>query len=53
MKNEKKVRKSKRTVSKPKRDISDLIDEMAYLEENKNIQKSKSFLDNMYLLNQQ
>lgn len=52
MKKEKKVKKIEKTVSKPKKDISDLIDDMAYLDEKKNIQKSRSFLDNMYLLDE-
>lgn len=50
MKKEKKAQKSKKGFDKPKKDISDLIDDLAYLDENKNIQKSKSFLDDMYLL---
>lgn len=52
MKEKKTIRKSKKAFDKPKKDISDLIDDMAYLDEKKNIQKSKSFLDDMYLLDQ-
>ncbi|GAA5084396.1 hypothetical protein GCM10023210_04170 [Chryseobacterium ginsengisoli] len=37
----------------PDQEISDLIDELAYLNENENIRKSKKFLDDMYILDQE
>jgi hypothetical protein len=52
MKKEKKTQKSKKGFDKPKKDINDLIDDLAYLDEKQNIRKSKSFLDDMYLLDE-
>jgi len=46
------TKRKKELLDKPKRDIADLIDDMAYLDESQNIKKSKSFLDNIYQLNQ-
>ena len=56
MKKENKQRKGKKAEKKQKlneEEISDIIDELAYRDEKKNIRKSKDFLDNIYLLDQQ
>jgi hypothetical protein len=53
MKKEKKVKAKSKEKKNKLKDIDDLIDDLAYSSEGKNSQKSKSFLDNMYLLNQQ
>lgn len=45
-----KIKKNREKRQIPVKDISDLIDELAYLDENKNILKSKRFLDDMYIL---
>lgn len=50
-KKEKKKREKKEKLKKSSKDISDLIDELAYV--NESIQKSKRFLDNMYILAQE
>lgn len=52
MKRKKKITKKESGAFEPKKDIYDLIDDMAYINENENIQKSKNFLDSMYLLDQ-
>jgi hypothetical protein len=55
-KKEKKNKKNKENsekLKKIKKDISDLIDELAYIDENENITKSKRFLDNLYMLDQE
>ncbi|WP_156172784.1 hypothetical protein [Chryseobacterium lactis] len=49
----KKKKKNKEKDQKPRRDISDLIDEMAYGDENENMRKSKKFLEDMYILIQE
>ncbi|AZA97321.1 hypothetical protein EG353_18080 [Chryseobacterium shandongense] len=46
----KKIKKNREIAKTPKKNIDDLIDELAYLDENKNMQKSKRFLDDMYIL---
>ena len=45
-------KKKKSGFEEAERDINDLIDDIAYLDESQNIKKSKSFLDNIYLLDQ-
>lgn len=51
MKSKKNKEKKKKGVSNVlERDIDNLIDDMAYLDESHNIKRSKSFLDDMYLL---
>ena len=45
-------KKKKGAFEEAERDINDLIDDIAYLDESQNIKKSKSFLDNIYLLDQ-
>lgn len=45
-------KKMKGAFEEEERDINDLIDDIAYLDESQNIKKSKSFLDNIYLLDQ-
>ncbi|MFL9833752.1 hypothetical protein [Chryseobacterium terrae] len=58
-KENKKIKKNKENKDKQQKlkklkiDISDLIDEMAYINENENILKSKKFLDNMYILDEE
>ncbi len=55
MKKEEKEKKKKKTGKKPRlaeQEISDMIDDLAYRDEKKNIRKSKDFLDNLYLLDQ-
>lgn len=52
-KKNKKNNENKEKLKKPKRDISDLIDELAYVNEKGNIRKSKKFLDDMYILNEE
>jgi hypothetical protein len=49
-KRRKKIKKNREIVKNPRKDIGDLIDELAYTDENKNMQKSKRFLDDMYIL---
>ncbi|MFP9114601.1 hypothetical protein ACLI1A_11710 [Flavobacterium sp. RHBU_3] len=44
-------KKKKGQFKEPERDIADLIDDLAYLNESQNIRKSKSFLDSIYRLN--
>lgn len=46
----KRIKKNRAKRQMPVRDINDLIDELAYLDENENILKSKRFLDDMYIL---
>lgn len=52
-KEKKKKKKDKEKLKKPAKDISALIDELAYVNENENIRKSKKFLDEMYILSQE
>lgn len=54
-KKEKKKDKEKdnEKLKKPSRDISDLIDELAYADESDNIRKIRKFLDDMYILSQE
>lgn len=52
-KKNKKSKENKGKLKKPKKDISDLIDELAYVNEKGNIRKSKRFLDNMYILDEE
>lgn len=47
-----KKKKNKEKQEKPTKDIYDLIDELAYVNKNGNIRKSKRFLDDMYMLDQ-
>ncbi len=49
-KRRKKIKKNRETAKNPRKNIDDLIDELAYLDENKNMLKSKRFLDDMYIL---
>ncbi|UUC46533.1 hypothetical protein [Flavobacterium cerinum] len=49
----KKIKKGKGIFNEAEKDIDDLIDDIAYLDESQNIKKSKSFLDNMYLINKE
>lgn len=46
-------KKNKEKLPKPTKDISTLIDELAYVNENENIRKSKRFLDDLYILDQE
>ncbi|MGI9650982.1 hypothetical protein [Chryseobacterium sp. RLHN22] len=46
----KKIKKNRARRRIPVRDISDVIDELAYLNEDENILKSIRFLDDMYIL---
>lgn len=45
-----KIKRNNGGFDKAEKDIDNLIDDMAYLNESQNIRKSKDFLDNMYLL---
>ncbi|WP_428069583.1 hypothetical protein [Chryseobacterium gambrini] len=47
-----KIKENLEKFQDPDRDISDLIDELAYLSENENIETSRKFLDDMYMLDQ-
>lgn len=47
------IKKNKGIFDEATKDIDDLIDDIAYLDESQNIKKSKSFLDNMYLINKE
>lgn len=49
-KRRKKIKKNREIAKNPRKNIDDLIDELAYMDENKNMQKSKRFLDDMYIL---
>ena len=51
-KEKKKKKKAKEKLQKPRKDIYDLIDELAYVNKNGNIRNSKRFLDDMYMLNE-
>jgi len=44
---------NKGKLKKSGKDINDLIDELAYVDENENIIKSKRFLDDLYILSQE
>ncbi|WP_172625663.1 hypothetical protein [Chryseobacterium panacisoli] len=52
-KENKKKKKGKEKLKKQGRDISDLIDELAYADESDNIRKIRKFLDDMYILSQE
>ncbi|BFO68724.1 hypothetical protein [Chryseobacterium sp. KCF3-3] len=52
-KEKKKKKKDKEKLKKPGRDISDIIDELAYADESDNIMKIRKFLDDMYILSQE
>ncbi|MDI1257336.1 MAG: hypothetical protein PSV16_14675 [Flavobacterium sp.] len=52
MKNDKKSKKTQKKQKPGEKEIGDMIDGLAYQDEKKNIRKSKSFLDNLYLLDQ-
>jgi len=45
-----KNKKNKEKLQKPRKDISQLIDELAYINEGENILNSKKFLDGLYML---
>lgn len=45
-----KNKKNKEKLQKPRKDISELIDELAYINEGENILNSKKFLDGLYML---
>lgn len=49
-KRRKKIKRNRNKIQNPRKDISDLIDELAYADENENMQKSKRFLEDMYIL---
>jgi len=52
-KKNKKKKEKKEKLQKSSKDISAIIDELAYVNERGNIQKSKRFLDDMYILAQE
>lgn len=52
-KEKKKKKKDKEKLQKTNRDISDLIDELAYADDTENIRKIRKFLDDMYILTQE
>ncbi len=47
---QKKNKKNKEKLQKTRKDISELIDELAYINEGENILNSKKFLDDLYML---
>lgn len=49
-KRRKKIKRNREKLQNPRKDISDLIDELAYADDAENLQKSKRFLDNLYML---
>ncbi|WP_294310437.1 hypothetical protein [uncultured Chryseobacterium sp.] len=49
----KKKNNTKEKPEKPRKKISELIDELAYINENENIRNSKKFLEDLYLLEQE
>jgi len=51
-KEKKKKKRNKEKLQEPRKDIYDLIDELAYVNKKGNIQKSKKFLDDLYILAQ-
>jgi len=48
----KKIKQNREKRHTPRKDINDLIDELAYINESENMRKSKRFLDDMYILDQ-
>ncbi len=52
-KEKKKNKKEKEKLKKPSRDISDLIDELAYADKSEDVRKIRKFLDDMYILSQE
>lgn len=52
-KKNKKNKENKEKVGRLHKDINDLIDELAYIDEKGNIKKSKKFLDDIYILSQE
>lgn len=52
-KEKKKKKKNKEKLEDQRRDISDLIDELAYADDSENIKKIRKFLDDMYILSQE
>ena len=51
-KKNKEHKESKEKLKKPKKDISELIDELAYMNDDENILKSKRFLEEMYVVDE-
>ncbi|KQT20926.1 hypothetical protein ASG22_16030 [Chryseobacterium sp. Leaf405] len=49
-KRRRKIKRNREKLQNPRKDISDLIDELAYADEKENMQKSKKILDDMYIL---
>jgi len=49
-KRRKKIKRNREKVQNPRKNISDLIDELAYADEAENMLKSKKFLDDLYML---
>jgi len=49
-KRRKKIRKNREKLNQPRKNISDLIDELAYADDHDNMQKSKRFLEDIYIL---
>lgn len=49
-KRRKKIKRNREKLQNPRKDISDLIDELAYADDAENLQKSKRVLDNLYML---
>lgn len=52
-KRKRKIKKNREKRQKPVKDISELIDELAYVNENENILKSKRYLDDIYMLDRE
>ncbi|WP_089857442.1 hypothetical protein [Chryseobacterium taeanense] len=49
-KRRKKIKRNRENLKNPRKDIHDLIDELAYADEKENMLKSKRFLDDIYFL---
>ncbi|MFY7814062.1 MAG: hypothetical protein ACOVRK_02610 [Chryseobacterium taeanense] len=49
-KRRKKIKRNRESLKNPRKDIHDLIDELAYADEKENMLKSKRFLDDIYFL---
>jgi hypothetical protein len=49
-KRRKQIKRNREKIKNPRKDIGELIDELAYTDENQNMQKSKKILDDLYIL---
>lgn len=49
-KRRKKIKRNREKLRNPRKDIDELIDELAYTDENETMRMSKRFLDDLYIL---